>query len=111
MVKTVTTTRRKIVGTTVRDVYARDRPPKQRPHLLISYFVAHFALTSTPKELIFLRSMRTARNTRTLTSATDMPAASAMLLYGSSSIKDSVATRRYFGGSSLKALLIWSRAS
>src|SRR5437867_2679386 len=80
-------------------------------HLFVILFTAHFALTSTPKELSFLRSMRTARNTRTLTSATDMPAASAMLLYGSSSIKASVATRRYFGGSSWKAFLIRSRAS
>src|SRR6266568_3091770 len=79
--------------------------------LFVIFLFAHFALTSTPKELSFLRSMRTARNTRTLTSATDMPAASAMLMYGSASIKDSVATRRYFGGSSLKALLIRSRAS
>src|SRR6266478_10095099 len=92
-------------------LYARDRLPKERAHLLVIYFVAHFALTSTPKELSFLRSMRTARKTRTLTSATDMPAASAMLLYGSSSTRASVATRRYFAGSSWKAVLMRSRAS
>src|SRR6266480_3577219 len=92
-------------------LYARDRLPEERAHLLVIYFVVHFALTSTPKELSFLRSMRTARNTRTLTSATDMPAASAMLLYGSSSIKARVATTRYFGGCGWQAFLIRSRAS
>src|SRR6266436_2884285 len=89
----------------------RDRLLEEIFHLFVVCFVAHFALTSTPRELSFLRSIRTARNTRTLTSATDMPAASAMLLYGSSSTRASVATRRYFAGSSWKAILMRSRAS
>src|SRR5213078_1683709 len=80
-------------------------------HLFVVPFATHFALTSMPRQLSFLRSNRTARNTRTLTSATDMPAALAMLLYGSSSIRASVATRRYFAGSSWKAVLMRSRDS
>src|SRR6266705_3373706 len=54
----------------------RDRLPEELFHLFVIFFLAHFALTSTPRELSFLRSIRTARKTRTLTSATDMPAAS-----------------------------------
>src|SRR5438552_11297139 len=80
-------------------------------HLFVILFTAHFALTSTPKELSFLRRIRTARNTRTLTRATEMPAASAISLYGSSSIRASVATRRYFAGSSWNAILVRSRPS
>src|SRR5256884_7021865 len=80
-------------------------------HLFVILFTAHFALTSTPKELSFLRRIRTARNTRTLTRATEMPAASAISLYGSSSIRASVATRRYFAGSSWNAILMRSRTS
>src|SRR5207247_5407519 len=57
-------------------------------HLFVVPFATHFALTSMPRQLSFLRSNRTARNTRTLTSATDMPAALAMLLYGSCSIRE-----------------------
>src|SRR5437879_11604771 len=83
----------------------RDRLLEEIFHLFVILFTAHFALTSTPTELSFLRNIRTARNTRTLTRATEMPAASAISLYGSSSIKASVAKRRYFVGSSWKATL------
>src|SRR6266550_8450583 len=55
---------------------ARDRLPEELFHLFAIFFVAHFALTSTPRELSFLRSIRTARKTRNLTSATEIPAAS-----------------------------------
>src|SRR6266851_86895 len=89
----------------------RDRLLEKLFHLFVIFFIAHFALTSTPKELSFLRSIRTARKTRTLTSAAEIPTASAMLLYGSSSIRASVATRRYFAGSSRNACLIRSRVS
>src|ERR1700704_430401 len=58
----------------------RDRLLEELFHLFVIFFVAHFALTSTPRELSFLRSIRTARNTRTLTSAMEMPAASPMFL-------------------------------
>src|SRR2546429_3147081 len=54
---------------------------EKRPKFLfvrIRHFLSHFALTSTPRELSFLRSMRTARKTRTLTSAGEMPTASAI---------------------------------
>src|SRR5207302_10887147 len=88
-----------------------DRLLEEIFHLFVILFTAHFALTSTPTELSFLRNIRTARNTRTLTRATEMPAASSISLYGSSSIKASVATRRYFVGSSWKATLMRSRAS
>src|SRR6266480_976304 len=57
----------------------RDRLPEELFHLFVIFFLAHFALTSTPRELSSC-SIRTARNTRTLTSATDMPAASPMFL-------------------------------
>src|SRR5256885_1628065 len=88
-----------------------DRLPEEPFHLFVIFFVAHFTLASTPKELSFLRSIRTARNTRTLTSAVDMPAASAMWLYGSSSMSANVATKRYFAGNWKKACLIRPRVS
>src|SRR5689334_14301870 len=47
---------------------------------VIVHFVGHFAAASKPRELSFLRSMRTARKTRTLTSEAEMPAASAISL-------------------------------
>src|SRR5215472_3810722 len=62
----------------------RELALEKRAHLLfvllIFDFVAHFAAASKPRELSFLRSMRTARKTRTLTRATEMPAASAISL-------------------------------
>src|SRR5207302_4115333 len=41
---------------------------------------AHFAATSKPRGLSFFRSIRTARKTRTFTSATEMPTASPISL-------------------------------
>src|SRR6266852_1944167 len=79
--------------------------------LFIVFFVVHFAPTSTPNELSFLRKMRTARNTRILTRAAEIPMASAILSYGSSSISANVATMRYFAGNWKKACLIRSRVS
>src|SRR5712671_4497240 len=64
----------------------RDRLLEELFHLLVIFFVAHIALASTRRELSFLRSIRTARKRRTLTSAWEMPTASAMSSYGSSSI-------------------------
>src|SRR5215471_7258944 len=70
---------------------------------LVGHFAVHrtvvpLAVAATPSELSFLRNRRTARNTRTFTSASEMPAASAISQYGSSSMSASVATRRYFAG-------------
>src|ERR1700721_521466 len=47
-------------------------------HLFIEFFVAHFALTSTPRELSFFRNIRTARKTLIFTSALEIPTAWAM---------------------------------
>src|SRR5229473_1323323 len=58
----------------------RNRLLEESFQLFVICFVVHLALTSTLKELSFLRSIRTARKTRTLTSAAGMPAASPMLL-------------------------------
>src|SRR6476646_7112065 len=49
-------------------------------HLFVDFFLAHFTLTSTPRELSFFRNIRTARNTRTFTSDSEIPAAWAMSL-------------------------------
>jgi len=68
---------------------------KENLDFRVFFFVVHFGLTSASSGLSFLRSMRTARNTRILTRAAEIPSASAMLLYGSSSISAKVATKRY----------------
>src|SRR5215472_15228191 len=52
---------------------------------VVGHFVAHELVTPpavacTPMEFSFLRSMRTARKTRTFTSASEMPTASAISL-------------------------------
>src|SRR6266446_399109 len=84
---------------------------EERFNFFAIFFICHFAPTSTPNELSFLRKMRTARNTRILTRAAETPIASAILSYGSSSISANVATMRYFAGNWKKACLIRSRVS
>src|SRR5215467_9210950 len=93
---------------------------EKRFDFLFVFLVGHFAVhrtvvplaaAATPSELSFLRNMRTARNTRTFTSAWEMPAASAISLYGSSSMSASVATRRYLAGNSRNARRSWLRSS
>src|SRR5690242_11776570 len=59
----------------------------------------------------FLRSIRTARNTRIFTTEAEVPTASAMLSYGSSSTSASVAMRRYFAGSCRNAVRSACRSS
>src|SRR5215472_10339409 len=93
---------------------------QKRLDFLFAFLVGHFAVhktivplaaAATPSELSFLRNRRTARNTRTFTSASEMPAASAISQYGSSSISARVATRRYFAGNSRNARRSWPRSS
>src|SRR5215469_15388277 len=83
---------------------------------LIGNFAVHGTIVplgaaATPSELSFLRNMRTARNTRTFTSASEMPAASVISQYGSSSMSANDATRRYFAGNSRNARRSWPRSS
>src|SRR5579859_3583863 len=47
-------------------------------HLFVWFFVDHFAVTPTPRKFNFFRNIRTARNTRTFTSDSEIPTARAM---------------------------------
>src|SRR5580658_1092848 len=47
-------------------------------HFFVDFFVAHFTLTSTPRELSFFRNIRTARKTLIFTSDSVIPTAEAM---------------------------------
>src|SRR5713226_54123 len=63
---------------------------------LTGFFVVSFAHGSTPNRCSFLRSRRTARKTRDFTAPTEIPSASAICSYGSSSMSARVAATWYF---------------